>query len=66
MWTPWSRAADWTQNRTLNWGRSSNTTAVENARVAAVACSRARLERLEIDQYVEELAARRARPPISA
>ena len=48
------------------WGRASNGTAVENARVAAVACSRARLERIEIDLYVEELGARRERPSITA
>jgi hypothetical protein len=48
------------------WGRASNSAAVENARVAAIACSRARLERIEIDLYVEELAARRERPSITA
>jgi len=48
------------------WARSSNVTAVENARTAAVACSRARLERIEIERYVEELAARRERPAIPA
>ena len=48
------------------WARSSNATAVENARSAAVACSRARLERIEIELYVEELAARRERPAITA
>ena len=58
MWTPWSALS--------GWGRSSHRTALENARVAAVACSRARLERVEIDLYVEEMAARRERPPITA
>ena len=58
MWTPWNAAT--------GWGRASNTTAVENAREAAVVCSRARLERIEIELYVEELAARRARPAITA
>ena len=58
MWTPWSAVA--------GWARTSNATAVENARTAAVACSRARLERIEIELYVEELAARRERPSITA
>jgi hypothetical protein len=62
MWTRWARMLD----RTTGWGRSSNTTAVENARAAAVVYSRARLERIEIDQYVEELAARKARSLTSA
>jgi hypothetical protein len=48
------------------WGRASNEVAVANARAAAVECSRARLERIEIELYVEELAARRSRPPITA
>ncbi len=48
------------------WGRASHSAAVENARVAAIACSGARLERIEIELYVEELAARRERPPITA
>ena len=58
MWTPWSAVT--------GWGRASNSTAVENARVAAIACSRARLERIEVEVYVEELAARRERPSITA
>ena len=58
MWTPWSWAT--------SWGRRSNRTAVENARVAAVACSQALVERIEVELYVEELAARRARPAITA
>ena len=58
MWTPW--------NAVTGWARTSNATAVENARAAAVACSRARLERIEIELYVEELAARRERPSITA
>ena len=53
MWTPWSWAA--------GWGHSSNSTAVENARLAAIACSRARLERIEIELYVAELTALRER-----
>jgi hypothetical protein len=62
MWTPWSSVTGWADQ----WGRNSNAAAVENARVAAVACSRALLERVEIEQYVEEIAARRTRPSISA
>jgi hypothetical protein len=60
MWTPWSWVA--------GWGRSSNLAAVENARVAAVACSRALVERIEVDLYVAEVAARREahRPRVSA
>jgi hypothetical protein len=58
MWTPWSAVTA--------WGRASNSTAVENARGAAIGCSRARLERVEIELYVEELAARRERPPVTA
>jgi hypothetical protein len=58
MWTPWTGLGA--------WGRARHETAVENAREAAVACSRARLERLEIELYVEELLARRARAPITA
>jgi hypothetical protein len=58
MWTPWSTLGD--------WGRTSNTTAVENAREAAVACSRARVERIEIDLYVAELAALRERRAATA
>jgi len=57
MWTPWSWAT--------GWGRSS-TTAVENARPAAIACSRARLERIEIELYVAEVAARRERRRVPA
>jgi hypothetical protein len=53
MWTPWSWAA--------GWGHASNSIAVENARVAAIACSRARVERIEVELYVAEVAARRAR-----
>jgi hypothetical protein len=48
------------------WGRARHETALENAREAAVVCSRARLERLEIELYVEELIAQRERAPITA
>ena len=58
MWTPWSALS--------GWGRSSHRSALENARVAAIECSRARLERIEIELYVEELAARRDPAPITA
>ncbi|MBF4767376.1 hypothetical protein ISU10_06310 [Nocardioides agariphilus] len=60
MWTPWSWAA--------GWGRSSNLTAVENARVAAVACSRALVERIEVELYVADVLDRRRarRPRVSA
>ncbi len=56
MWTPWSPV--------LAWGRSSNRTAVENARLAAVVCSRARVERAEVELFLADLAERRgyARP----
>ena len=53
MWTPWAAMA--------RWGRARQEQAVENARTSAVACSRARVERIEIELYVEELNASRAR-----
>ena len=58
MWTPWDALT--------SWGRDRQLTALENARVAAVACSRARVERIEIELYVEEAAARRTRTSITA
>jgi hypothetical protein len=58
MWTPWTELRA--------WGRARHQTAVENAREAATACSRARLERIEIEQYVEELVARKHPRPITA
>ncbi len=58
MWTPWSWAA--------YWGRISHRTAVDNAREAATACSQALVERIEVELYVEELNARKARPAITA
>ncbi len=58
MWTPWSALT--------SWGHDRQQVALENARLAAVACSRARLERIEIELYVEEVAARRNRPAITA
>jgi hypothetical protein len=41
MWTPWSA-----------WGRRTQDAAVENAREAAVECSRALVERIDIDLYL--------------
>jgi hypothetical protein len=58
MWTPWSALS--------GWGRTSNDTAVENARVAAIACSRARLGRIEAELYVAELTALRERRRVTA
>jgi hypothetical protein len=58
MWTPWSALS--------GWGRTSNGTAVENARVGAIACSRARLERIEAELYVAELTALRERRRVTA
>jgi hypothetical protein len=45
----------------FEWGRASHATAIENARVAAVECSRARVERAEVELYVAELLAARER-----
>jgi hypothetical protein len=39
---------------------------VENARLGAVACSRARVERIEVQLYVAELAAVRERRTATA
>jgi hypothetical protein len=50
----------------IGWGRASNRTAIENARVATTACTRARLERVEVELHVAELAALRDRPAITA
>jgi hypothetical protein len=58
MWTPWSA---WS-----GWSRTVNDIAVENARQAAIACSRARVERIEIERYVAEVAARRERRALPA
>jgi len=41
----------------LGWATASNERAVANARVAAVECSRRRLERAEVAQAVAELTA---------
>jgi len=67
MWTPWSARSNWSNwSDWSNWGRRSNDRAVANARSAAIECSRALAERMEIELYVEELVARRERPPITA
>ena len=54
MWTPW---AQWE-----TWSRRTQESAVENARVAAVECSRALVERFEVDLYLAELTARQKGP----
>jgi hypothetical protein len=41
----------------LGWARASQTQALENARIAAVECSRRRVERAEVAQAVAELEA---------
>ena len=48
MWKPWEAA-----------GRSSNAVAVANARAAATELSRLRVERAEIELYVERRVAAR-------
>ena len=40
MWQPWQ------------WASTSNVRAVENARIAAVACSRRLVERAEVERYL--------------
>ena len=54
MWTPWAQWA--------TWSRRTQDAAVENARVAAVECSRALVERIEIELYVADLTSRRKGP----
>jgi hypothetical protein len=54
MWTPWAQCK--------TWSRRTQDAAVENARVAAVECSRALVERIEIELYVADLTSRRKRP----
>jgi hypothetical protein len=53
MWTPWAQLA--------TWSRRTQEKGVENARAAAVECSRALVERIEVELYVAELAAARER-----
>jgi len=47
MWTPWELWA--------GWSRRTQEVAVENARAAAVECSRALVERIEVELYVDAL-----------
>jgi hypothetical protein len=54
MWTPW---AQWEA-----WGRRTQERGVENARAAAVECSRALVERIEVELYVADLTSRRKGP----
>ena len=42
------------------WAVASNETAISNARAAATECSRLRLERAEVEQFLEAYAARAA------
>ncbi len=44
MWQPW------------RWAGASNARAIENARVASVACSRRLVEQAEVELYLSELA----------
>jgi hypothetical protein len=45
------------------WAVASNETAVANARAAATECSRQRLERAEVEQFLEAYAASAASIP---
>jgi hypothetical protein len=54
MWTPWAQMEA--------WGRRTQESAVENARLAAVECSRALVERIEVDLYLAELTTRQKGP----
>ena len=51
MWTPWTVVA----GTLAVWSRRTQDVAVENARAAAVECSRALVERIEVELYVAEL-----------
>jgi hypothetical protein len=51
MWTPWTAVA----GTVGDWSRRTQEVAVENARAAAVECSRALVERIEVELYVAEL-----------
>jgi hypothetical protein len=51
MWTPWTVVA----GTVADWSRRTQEVAVENARAAAVECSRALVERIEVELYVAEL-----------
>jgi hypothetical protein len=41
----------------LNWAVASNERAVANARAAATECSRLRVERAEVEQFLESVGA---------
>jgi signal recognition particle GTPase len=51
MWTPWTVVA----GTVADWSRRTQEVAVDNARAAAVECSRALVERIEVELYVAEL-----------
>jgi hypothetical protein len=51
MWTPWTVVA----GTVADWSRRTQEVAVQNARAAAVECSRALVERIEVELYVAEL-----------
>ena len=44
------------------WGRRTQASALENARLAAVECSRALVERIEVELYVADLTSRKKGP----
>ena len=44
------------------WGRRIQEKAVENARVAAAECSRALVERIEVELYLADLTSKRKGP----
>ena len=54
MWTPWEQLA--------TWSRRTQETGLENARTAAVECSRALVERIEVELYVADLTSKRKGP----
>jgi hypothetical protein len=49
----------------LGWAVASQTKALDNARVAAIECSRQMVERAEVAQAVAELNARHEIPPVT-
>ena len=57
MWTPWTAVA----GTVGSWSRRTQEVAVENARAAAVECSRALVERIEVELYVAALNEQRVR-----
>jgi hypothetical protein len=54
MWTPWEQLS--------TWSRRTQEKSVENARTAAVECSRALVERIEVELYLADLASQRKGP----